>query len=51
LPVVVALLTLSSNPGYLIGMWTDPTGRQLLMAAVAMQVLGMALLFRMARID
>jgi len=51
LPVVVALLTLSSNPGYLIGMWTDPTGRLLLMAAVAMQVLGMALLFRMARID
>lgn len=50
LPLIVALLTLSSNPHYLVGMWVDPSGRQLLLAAVALQLVGMALLFRMSRI-
>lgn len=51
LPVVVGLLTLSSNPGYLIGMWQDDTGRQLLLVAAGLQVSGMFLLFRMARLQ
>jgi tight adherence protein B len=50
LPVVVGLLTLSSNPGYLIGMWQDDSGRQLLLVAAGLQVCGMFLLFRMARL-
>lgn len=51
LPVVVAILTLASNPSYLLGMWIDPLGRKILLGALAMQIAGMALLFRMARID
>lgn len=51
LPVVVGLMTLSSNPTYLLGMWQDPTGRYLLLAAVALQVVGMFLLFRMSKIE
>jgi len=51
LPVLVGLLTLSSNPGYLIGMWHDNTGRQLLLLAAGLQVSGMILLFRMARLQ
>lgn len=50
LPVVVGLLTLSSNPRYLTGMWFDPSGRTLLLAALVLQLVGMALLFRMSRI-
>lgn len=50
LPVVVAAMTMISNPGYLLGMWTDPTGRKLLLVAFALQIIGMLLLFRMARL-
>lgn len=50
LPVVVASMTMISNPGYLLGMWTDPTGRKLLLVAFALQIIGMLLLFRMARL-
>lgn len=51
LPVVVAVLTLASNPAYLLGMWLDPMGRKILLGALALQITGMLLLFRMARID
>lgn len=51
LPVVVAMLTLASNPSYLLGMWIDPTGRKILLAALALQIAGMFLLFRMARLE
>lgn len=51
LPVLVGLLTLSSNPDYLIGMWHDNAGRQLLLLAAGLQVSGMVLLFRMARLQ
>lgn len=51
LPVVVALVTLSTNPGYLVSMWTDPGGRTMLFAAFGLQVAGMFLLFRMAKIS
>ncbi|MFA5083207.1 MAG: type II secretion system F family protein [Hydrogenophilaceae bacterium] len=50
LPIVVGLMTMYRNPGYLLGMWNDPFGRQLLFAAVALQVIGMLLLFRMAKL-
>lgn len=49
LPIVVAVLTISSNPGYLLGMWADPDGKRLLLAALALQVCGSYLLFRMSR--
>lgn len=51
LPVVVGLLTLISNPAYLLGMWQDTTGRDLLLAALLLQILGMFLLVRMSRIS
>lgn len=50
LPIVVGSMTLFTNPDYLLGMWRDGMGRQLLLAAAGLQVLGMFLLFRMAKI-
>lgn len=50
LPVVVGGMTLSANPGYLISMWTDDSGRNVLLTAAALQVAGMFLLFRMSRL-
>jgi len=49
LPLFVGGMTLFSNPAYLLGMWRDPMGQRLLLTAAALQVVGMALLFRMAR--
>ena len=49
LPLVVGLLTLFSNPAYLLGMWHDESGRQMLLTAGGLQIAGMGLLFRMAR--
>lgn len=50
LPIGVGAIILASNPAYLLGMWTDPFGQQLLLGAVALQVIGMWLLFRMAKL-
>lgn len=50
LPILVGSLILVSNPDYLLNMWHDATGRNLLMGAFGLQVAGMVLLFRMARI-
>lgn len=50
LPILVGLMTLISNPAYLLGMWSDPLGRKLLFSAAALQVIGMWLLFRMAKL-
>lgn len=49
LPLAVGLLTLSNNPEYLLGMWADEFGRQLLLVTGGLQVIGVILLFRMAR--
>lgn len=49
LPLAVGLLTLSNNPAYLLGMWTDEFGRQLLLVTGGLQVIGVILLFRMVR--
>lgn len=50
LPILVGLLILTSNPKYLVGMWADPLGHRLLLSAAALQVIGMWLLFRMAKL-
>lgn len=50
LPIVVGLMILVSNPRYLVGMWNDTLGHKLLLAAFALQVIGMWLLFHMARL-
>ncbi|TCJ17975.1 hypothetical protein EZJ19_03460 [Parasulfuritortus cantonensis] len=50
LPVLVGSMIIIRNPGYLLGMWTDPTGYKLLVGAFMMQVIGMWLLFRMAKL-
>lgn len=50
LPLVVGALALVINPGYLLEIWTDESCRQLLVGAGALQVVGMILLFRMAKI-
>lgn len=50
LPIAVGLMSMISNPDYLSGMWSDDFGRKLLVSAVTLQILGMWLLFRMARL-
>ncbi len=50
LPIVVGGMTMFTNPDYLLGMWRDEIGRQLLLVACGLQILGMFLLFRMAKI-
>lgn len=50
LPIVVGFMTLISNPEYLLSMWSDEMGHKLLIVGVTLQVIGMWLLFRMARL-
>lgn len=50
LPILVGVMSLVSNPVYLLGMWADALGRQLILAAVVLQLIGMWLLFRMAKL-
>lgn len=50
LPILVALLILVNQPNYLRGMWEDDLGHRLLLAAFGLQVFGMWLLFRMAKL-
>lgn len=49
LPVSVAGYILSVNPGYLLSLWQDAVGRQMLLTALAMQVAGCLILWRMLR--
>ncbi|MCO6056571.1 type II secretion system F family protein [Pseudomonas sp. MOB-449] len=49
LPVSVAGYILSVNPGYLMGLWLDASGQQMLLAAFSMQALGCLILWRMLR--
>ncbi|AOE87653.1 type II secretion system F family protein [Pseudomonas sp. TCU-HL1] len=49
LPVSVAGYILSVNPGYLMGLWQDASGQQMLLAAFSMQALGCFILWRMLR--
>ena len=49
LPVSVAGYFLLTNPTYLVGMWTDDSGRWMLVGAFLMQVFGCVALWRMLR--
>jgi tight adherence protein B len=50
LPVTIGSFIIFTNPAYFLGMWHDPTGRHLLYGAAALQMLGVFLLFRLARL-
>jgi tight adherence protein B len=50
LPVCIGSFIVFTNPGYFLGMWNDPTGRHLLYGAGVLQVLGVFMLFRLARL-
>lgn len=49
LPVAMIGLLFSMNPEFLLQMWRDSFGKQLLVAAFAMQILGVFALWRMVR--
>lgn len=49
LPVAMACYIIAVNPGYLMSMWLEPSGRQMLIIAFAMQVLGCLVMWRMLR--
>jgi len=49
LPVVLVLYFMLTNPSYMLGMWHDPSGQRMLIAATALQVMGSLALWRMLR--
>lgn len=51
LPVAVCGMIISFNAGYFLRMWNDETGRNIIWAAAALQVFGVVLLYRMAKLD
>ncbi len=50
LPITIGSFIIFTNPAYILGMWNDPTGRHLLYGAAFLQVLGIFLLFRLAKL-
>jgi len=50
LPVGVGAFFIVTNPSYFMGMWNDGTGRNMILFAVGFQLLGAALLYRLARL-
>lgn len=48
LPIGIGGFLILSNPKYFASMWFDPTGRQLVYLAFALQLLGAYLLYRLA---
>jgi tight adherence protein B len=50
LPVMIGSFIIFTNPSYFLGMWHDPTGRHLLYGAAGLQMFGVFLLFRLARL-
>ncbi|XAH24549.1 type II secretion system F family protein [Xylophilus sp. GW821-FHT01B05] len=51
LPVLVGSMIVTLNAAYFLHMWNDPTGQILLWAALALQILGGILLYRLARLE
>lgn len=51
LPLVVCGLIISFNAGYFLKMWEDPSGRNIIWAAAALQVFGVVLLYRLAKLE
>jgi len=49
LPTAMAFYMMAVNPGYMQGMYNDPSGRIMLLAAVGMQALGGLVLWRMVK--
>lgn len=49
LPLILVGYFMLSNPGYMLGMWNDAGGRQMLIIAVCLQVTGCLALWRMLR--
>jgi tight adherence protein B len=50
LPIVIGCFIIFTNPAYFLGMWHDPTGRHLLYGAAVLQMIGVFLLFRLAKL-
>ena len=51
LPVAVCCLIISFNASYFLRMWNDANGRNFIWAAAVLQILGVVLLYRMAKLD
>lgn len=51
LPVLVGGFIIMTNAAYFVTMWNDPSGRNLMLSAIALQVVGGIILWRMARLD
>lgn len=49
LPSAMALYMVAVNPGYINGMWEDPSGRNILLIALALQAVGALMLWRMVK--
>lgn len=49
LPVGLALYIIAMNPKYIGRMWADPTGQNLLIGALVLQLLGAAVLYKLAK--
>ncbi|AJG24758.1 type II secretion system F family protein [Cupriavidus basilensis] len=49
LPMVVAGLMFVMNAAYIMMMWRDPAGKTLLLVAVILEVMGAAMLYRLAK--
>jgi tight adherence protein B len=49
LPVCVGAVIITLNPAYFLRMWHDSTGQYLVFGAVGLQVLGVVMLYRLAR--
>jgi tight adherence protein B len=50
LPLGVGGFLIMTNPAYFIGMWNDGTGRMLIFSSAGLQLIGAALLYRLARL-
>lgn len=49
LPLLLVSYFMLTNPGYMLGMWNDASGQQMLISAAVLQVFGSLALWRMLR--
>jgi tight adherence protein B len=50
LPIVVGTLIMVLNDGYFLRMWNDASGRQMIVLAACLELAGVALLYRLAKL-
>ena len=50
LPLGVGSVLILTNPGFLLSMWNDETGRILIFSSIGLQLLGAFLLYRLAKL-